>query len=355
MSAGKEKETIETCIAADGSRSLEFGSAIALSKNFVAIGDPGAHRVFVYRHDSDGNLIGEGVISPPAGSDAEKVGRGFGHDVAVGDGFVVIGSFRAQAEPTMNGPHWIESSTSGQWITGAVYLAPLDGSKPPDQVAAASRDELPGFAVAASGGRYAYSAFRGAPGPGAVGGVVLADGHRARRIAAPSSESVPGFGQAIDLSDRTLLVGAPISVNDGVGWSFDLNNLDRKPTRIQGLPGSTGAAATSVAIGDGWQAVASSVGWGGLQTAIQRFDGTRVTIPFGGRVSGSGPYLAINQPGTPDNERLNALRLYEISEKNQLDLVLQLDKVTASEVNDNTVAFIREKYDQIFVCVQIIL
>ncbi|MDJ0589914.1 MAG: hypothetical protein QNJ72_07945 [Pleurocapsa sp. MO_226.B13] len=79
-----------TCLESKPNDSETFGRALAVNNNYLAVGDPKVNNVAIYIHKADGNWLRIREISPPKNSNAEKIGYGFGADLALNEETLVI-------------------------------------------------------------------------------------------------------------------------------------------------------------------------------------------------------------------------------------------------------------------------
>jgi hypothetical protein len=82
------------CLATEPGDSRSFGYALAIDKNYLAVGDPEANRVVLYHRGSEGEWSRVQELLPPDGSEAAEAGVGFGHALDLSDGTLVIGAYR---------------------------------------------------------------------------------------------------------------------------------------------------------------------------------------------------------------------------------------------------------------------
>lgn len=81
-----------TCLELKPDDSETFGRGLAVNKNYLAVGDPKANRVAIYRRQEDGNWLRIKEILPPKNSNAVKIGHGFGANLALNDETLIIDS-----------------------------------------------------------------------------------------------------------------------------------------------------------------------------------------------------------------------------------------------------------------------
>jgi hypothetical protein len=84
------------CFNSQPDDSMTFGNALAMSDNYLAVGDTQANRVIIYSRNKYGKWSRTKEILPPKDSVAYKIGSGFGKDVALDKSTLIIGSFTKQ-------------------------------------------------------------------------------------------------------------------------------------------------------------------------------------------------------------------------------------------------------------------
>ncbi|NJL53518.1 MAG: hypothetical protein HC930_17550 [Hydrococcus sp. SU_1_0] len=71
--------TSVTCLESKPEDTYNFGQALAINDNYIAVGDPEANRVAIYSYDESQNKWSRArEIYPPKNSIIDQVGSGFG-------------------------------------------------------------------------------------------------------------------------------------------------------------------------------------------------------------------------------------------------------------------------------------
>lgn len=81
-----------TCLETKSDDTKSFGAPIAVSDNYLAIGDYKGNRVVIYKRSNDGSWQRKGEIEPPADSVAQKLGKGFVSSLVINNNTLVIKS-----------------------------------------------------------------------------------------------------------------------------------------------------------------------------------------------------------------------------------------------------------------------
>lgn len=82
-----------TCLESKVDDSKTFGKVLAVNKNYLAVGDPDANRVVIYQRQIDNNWLRTREIKAPQNSNAERIGYGFGADLALNEETLAIKAF----------------------------------------------------------------------------------------------------------------------------------------------------------------------------------------------------------------------------------------------------------------------
>jgi hypothetical protein len=103
----------QMCLANEPGDSEAFGQALAVSKDYLAVGDPKANRVVLYQRNSEkGSWSRVREILPPKGSATEKAKAGFGYALDLSGNTLIVGAY-----------DWIQWSQNS--FLGAVYVAKI--------------------------------------------------------------------------------------------------------------------------------------------------------------------------------------------------------------------------------------
>lgn len=103
------------CLPNRSGDSEEFGRALAVDGDYLAIGDPGANRVVLFRRGFRGRWRRIQNILPPEGSTTARAGLGFGYSLDFKDGVLAIGSYRRDITG-------MSSQPPPDWYLGGIYF-----------------------------------------------------------------------------------------------------------------------------------------------------------------------------------------------------------------------------------------
>ncbi len=218
------------CLKSLPGDSKSFGHALAMSDDYLAVGDPEANRVVIYTRNVDGRWLRTREILPPSGSSADSVGSGFGYDVSLDKSTLVVGAYTEKHKP--NNPDKFQYTNQlGVSFSGGVYKVLLDKKADVKRIDELDKSEVSGFSVSADRGRIAFS-IKQEKQPGKwTGKVNLFSDSDVKQILSPINIAEQNFGVDIDLKNNLLLVGSPFDEN-GAAWLFDLEALSSKPERL---------------------------------------------------------------------------------------------------------------------------
>lgn len=324
--------------------------SVAMRGSHIVVGQPDSNLVSVYRRDANGNWSRIARFGPPRDSDIDRVGAGFGREVALSDNKILIAASYSTAKPgPLDGIDWYRGPYN-DYLTGGIFSTPLDAPGVVETISVSGTDKLVGYSLAANSNSFAFGFLNKLLNAEPKRSVLLRQGSALRRFEAPPGDLADGFGHALALSEDKFIVGSPVSVNAGAGLLYLLDD-NAEPIRIEGAPGATSAAATSVAVGRGWAAVASSEGIGQLRTTVHIENSGTFELPYGGTLSGSDNILTVTQPGTPDRERQSKLYLVHPLEDHKRDPTLTVQKVLAAYILADTLTLIKESTEGARVCV----
>ncbi|MEL6463075.1 MAG: hypothetical protein AAFQ91_33480, partial [Cyanobacteria bacterium J06621_15] len=119
LKANKKDELI-SYLESDPDDSRVFGYSLAVSHDYLAVGDPGANRVVIYNRQADGNWLRSYEIYPPKRLFGKSRGYGFGYDLALKDNVLMIHAYDYKNLPDFS---------SKNKFPEEVYLVSLDTSQ----------------------------------------------------------------------------------------------------------------------------------------------------------------------------------------------------------------------------------
>lgn len=212
--------------APDATESDHFGISIAASDSHVVVGahqddDGGYDSGSAYLFNTSGVYISK-LLSPDLASRDY-----FGYSVAVSDSAVVVGAYGDAVAGSYTGSAYIYN-TSGNYITKITA---------PD----AAAGHRFGHSVAVNSTRVVVGAYRSTVNSVETGAVYIfnTNGGYIAKIAAPDGAESDQFGYSVSVNSSTIIVGAPIDSDSGVGsgsvYIFDINgNYISKITALDG-------------------------------------------------------------------------------------------------------------------------
>ncbi|BAY81377.1 hypothetical protein NIES267_08530 [Calothrix parasitica NIES-267] len=252
----------QTCLASDPSDSKSFGSALAVSDKYLAVGDPDANRVVLYSREPDGNWSRIKNILPPKGSSADKAGKGFGYSLALNDNTLVIGAYLEVKRKKPNNSYQIQQF-------GSVYFAPITSKSIGTlrEISIPDTDLLVGHAVSFLKDRIAFTGKTGIW----EGQVLIADSNTGKitsRIKPPKGFS-DLFGLNIKTADESLLISANGSLPSVGAYLATINGKLEKILfdEVDNRPFST---TGSMAISEDLIAIGRIGAFGGSDTLLFR-------------------------------------------------------------------------------------
>ena len=114
--------TSVTCLESKPEDTFNFGQALAIGDNYIAVGDPKANRVAIYSYDKvENKWLRTREIYPPKNSIIDRVGSGFGKHLFFSQNQLIIGAFSNYVPVNFDG------DTKNKYISrGFVYSLQLD-------------------------------------------------------------------------------------------------------------------------------------------------------------------------------------------------------------------------------------
>ena len=341
----------QTCLVSNSSDSKSFGYALAVSNNYLAVGDPKANRVVIYSRNGNHNWIRTREILPPKGSAAELVGSGFGYDISLDKSTLVIGAYTEKYKPN-NQEIFQYTNQLGISFSGGVYKVLLDKKAEVKRIDALNGGEVSGFSISADEGRIAFSIkLEDQPGRW-IGKVNLLTGGDVKEILSPTNSAEQNFGVDIDLKNNLLLVGSPFD-DTGAAWLFDLETSESKPQRLA-VPNAH--IGSTVAISDQF-AVVGAVG--GLTYAIPPKtlikgikDGSTTVIDGVGELSLDQNTLARMRPRSSDGEEQALLELFNLDDNATPRLVKERRDINRALLQNSLLTTVQKTSSGVKLCIE---
>jgi hypothetical protein len=245
-------DQLHKLLADDGAADDWFGSAVAMSGNWIVVGahrddDAGSESGAVYLFDTTtGTQIAKLVPSDPDQGDR------FGYSVAIDGNTIVVGSTRDDENGINSGSAYIFDATTGAQTN---KLLATDGG---------SNDEF-GYAVAVSGTTAAIGSWLDDDNGANSGSVYLFDTTTGTQLdKLVPDDGVPGanFGNAVSISGTTVVVGSYRDDNNGSqsgsAYLFDATTGEQEAKLLPGDGGPDEHFGWSVGI-DGTTAIIGAI------------------------------------------------------------------------------------------------
>ncbi|MGD1918755.1 MAG: hypothetical protein ACFCAD_07605, partial [Pleurocapsa sp.] len=116
-----------TCLQSKPDDSSEFGKALAINDNYIAVGDPDANRVAIYSYDkSKDKWSRTKEIYQPKNSIIDRVGYGFGNSLILNQNQLIIGAYSQPKTTTFDDDLKSDQYKFANEYHGAVYSVQLD-------------------------------------------------------------------------------------------------------------------------------------------------------------------------------------------------------------------------------------
>ena len=337
MIIGCNPSASQECLKSLPGDSRSFGHALAVSEDYLAVGDPKANRVALYSRETNGKWLRIQDILPPEGSAADKVGFGFGYSLALDKNALIIGAYNERRRISDNRLQY----------SGAVYATSIDEKSVGmlRQIQVPKKNLVVGYALSVFGDQVAISGKTEVmPGKwsGSIFLVDLANNEIKTVIEAPIPETEELFGISVGLSQDSLIVGSPLDPPEGSAWLFNLTRANNPPRRIEGRAGANAFAGGAVGQGEGFVAVSTVGGWGTLRTLIMTEKAVPIVLETGGTMSTSGRLLSLAEPPTPDHERTAKVSVFDIERLGEARLILEIPQALQGALTRGFLAFIIE-------------
>jgi hypothetical protein len=297
--------TSVTCLESKLEDSFNFGQALAINDNYIAVGDPGANRVTIYSYDElKGNWSRTREIYPPKYSIVDKVGYGFGNSLAFNKNQLIIGTYSEPQSDDLGKDVETEKNEFKNEYHGAVYSLLLDENNKNSfrEIVLPQSVKLSGYAVTIFNNKIALGATTGKE-PGEEPGKILIINPTTlqveKTIEPPSLEQkLLDFGFVIDGNDDFLLVGSRGLTKQGRSLLIDHTGKIEQLPFIKDPTNPFPIASTfSIALTNDLIAVVSSTFGGDGNTLLLRRTLEKRSlevVPFGGSLDATGSYVLIS-------------------------------------------------------------
>lgn len=301
----------QICLKSKSDDSCYFGASVVINKKYIAVGDPGANRVVIYRRNRFNQWRRFRKILPPHNSVPSEVGNGFGQKLELDNNVLAIGALTQQRTKDVTNPEYFsEKGVLNSTFFGR-YLTRIDRETEVHQI------EL-----------------KAKKGKGCVHFDLLSEG-KIQSITL-SDRGERGFGVSSALYKNLLLVGSPSSRSGGA-WLFDLDVPENEPLRIFStdfLIGETVAVSEQFAVVGNYGEWGCSHYWGYVEersvpivysrTLIKSLhDGSTTTIKNFGKLSIDRNILTIVSSFSDDYEGPALLEVFKLDSNTTPHLILK--------------------------------
>jgi hypothetical protein len=239
MISASPQNLSKQCFNSQPNDSGAFGSPLAMSGNYLAVGDPGANKVIIFNRNSDGRWLRTKEILTPKDSIFYKVGSGFGYDVALDRNILAVVALTR------------DRTSVDQKLIRAIYKVDLDQSHKIERIDTPIKEIFDGINVVADDGKIAFVTSGRNQSRKLISKVDILSANRTYSI----SNKKYNFLKNLALKSNLLVVG--YSATPGGAWLFDLNQPDKKPYQ---LTITNSRFLTSVAISEQFVVVSLSSG-----------------------------------------------------------------------------------------------
>lgn len=259
--------TSVTCLETRPDDTYDFGKALAINDNYIAVSDPKANRVAIYSYDEPEkkwSRIRE--IYPPKNSIIDLAGFSFGSSLVFIQNQLIIGTYSELIPSNLNKENEIEDNENKYSNYGAVYslLLDEDNQNTLQEIALPESIKLTGYAVTTFNNKIALGATTGTE-LGQEPGRVLIINSTTLKVETiiepptPPNEQV-NFGNSIAGNNDLLIINAPnISSKGGVYLANEKGELVEEISMSEIYPADeTRRFGSPIALGDDFMAMASS-------------------------------------------------------------------------------------------------
>jgi hypothetical protein len=267
-----------TCLESKTEDSLHFGQALAITDNYIAVGDPEANLVAVYSYDeSEDKWSRTREVYPPKNSIIDKVGSGFGSSLVFNQNQLIIGAYSDLVPSNLVNTSGIENNQNKYSYHGAVYSLLLDAvnQNTLKKISLPESIKLTGYSIVTFANKIAIEASTGTR-PGQKPGKILIINPNTLKFETIIESLIPPakqeyLGKNIAGNKNFLIVFSPdISALGGVYLVNEQGELVEKVS-ISEISNTQekGGFDSPIALGDDFIAIYSG-GWDGLVSIFKQ-------------------------------------------------------------------------------------
>lgn len=336
-----------------------FGFSLAMSDNYLAVGDLNANRVVIYSKNKYHRWVRTKEILPPTESTTHRIGSGFGYDLALDEDKLVIGAY-SQKQDVENAEDF-QLNEPIVSTSGAVYQTNLGRDSIVKRLDDFKQGEIVGNVVAAKGGVVAFTSSKIEPEQpyNAINKiVVLVEGQR--KFLPSPTDNRSWFGADIAIHDKMLLAGS-IAQGRDKAWLFDLDareSLVPHPiqTSAEDLIGNSVALSKEfIVVSDKSGSGYSDIVGASPKTLIERINTDNRTIIDGhAEVSLDNKILSRLRFGRVYYREANSLELFYLDDNAKPRRILKRKNVEKALVKNSLLTTVQEKSGKALLCIETI-
>ena len=348
------------CISSQEKDSSTWGFSLAMSDNYLAVGDPNANRVVIYSKNKYHRWVRTKEILPPTESTTYRIGSGFGYDLALDEDTLVIGAY-SQKQDVENAEDF-QLNERVVSTSGAVYQTNLGRDSIVKRLDDFKQGEIVGNVVAAEGGVVAFTSSKIEPEQpyNAINKiVVLVEGQR--KFLPSPTDNRSWFGADIAIHNKMLLAGS-IAEGRDKAWLFNLDDRESLvPHPIQ--TSAEDLVGNSVALSKEFIVVSeknggrySEIVGASPKTSIEKIDKESRTIIDGhAEVSLDNRILSRLRFGRSFYREANILELFCLDDTATPRRILKRNNIERALVHNSLLTTVQKKSSSVKLCIEPLL
>lgn len=345
------------CFLPQGRDTSTFGFSLAMSDDYLAVGDPEANRVVIYSRKESHRWVRTKEIVPPTDSTTHRIGSGFGYDLALDEDTLVIGAY-SQKQDVENAEDF-QLNEPIVSTSGAVYQTNLGRDSIVKRLDDFKQGEIVGNVVAAGGGVVAFTSSKIEPEQpyNAINKiVVLVEGQR--KFLPSPTDNRSWFDADIAIHDKMLLAGS-IAEGRDKAWLFNLDDeksLVPHPiqTSAEDLVGNSVALSKEfIVVSEKGGSRYSDIVGASPKTLIERINRDNRTIIDGhAEVSLDNKILSRLRFGRVYYREANNLELFYLDDNATPRRILKRENVKKALVKNSLLTTVQEKSGKALLCIE---
>lgn len=333
------------CLKPESGDSTFFATSIAINDEYLAVSDPGANRVVIYRRNRLNQWRRERYILPPPNSVPFEVGKGFGQELELDNNVLTISTLTLQGTKDITNSEYFQNNRIFNSTFFGRYLTRIDRETELRQIGLKAEKGL-----------------------GCVHFNLLSEG-KIKSVTLSDREE-PGFGVSSALYENLLLVGSPSHRTGGGAWLFNLENNGSDPEKISDSSlslGETVAISKNFVVVGNFGEIGASHYWGYVEpiqplplppnTLIKSLNNGSVRIiKSRGSLSLNNNLLAIKSPEHDKSDLSVLLQVLRLNDNAAPCLILQREDLENAWVQNDYLITVERHEDRTVpkVCIETI-